>query len=221
MSPIAVFFHCAANIKNVPALHPLSVVREQMEALNKSGLVNSAAEILIGVNGNGVQVNPYLSKFPEKAQPVMHGPDSMSENATILLIERWAKSHPGWHVCYFHAKGSSVLNPAATDWRRCMTGKLVTNWQKCVEALESGKEAVGCHWVRGLDATQHYFAGNCWWAESDFLNTLPSILDRGCIKKYGLLSAKCRYEAEVWLGNGKRLPKILDFHPGWPHHGYC
>lgn len=90
--------------------------------------------------------------------------------------------------------------------RRC-----VTEWRQVVAELDAGFEAVGCHWLTGMghDKSQHYFAGTFWWATSNFLATVPSMYLRDRIKESGIASLESRYEAEVWIGNG-RMPKIKD-----------
>jgi hypothetical protein len=41
-------------------------------------------------------------------------------------------------------------------------------------------------------------------------------MERDRIKVSGLKHPDSKYEAEVWLGNGPRVPKIKDYHgPGW------
>jgi hypothetical protein len=93
---------------------------------------------------------------------------------------------------------------------------VVHNWRKCVADLDSGYEAVGCHWMEPPETPegQFIFAGNFFWSTSRFLRTLPSIQDRERIKLSGLWSLQSRYEAEVWFGNGRQLPLFRDYHPG-------
>ena len=94
----------------------------------------------------------------------------------------------------------------------------VTNWRTCVADLDSGADAVGSHWMVPPETPigQHIFAGNFFWAKASFLRTLPSIMDRERIKMSGIDSLDSRYESEVWLGNGPRIPKVKDYHgPNW------
>lgn len=88
----------------------------------------------------------------------------------------------------------------------------VMNWQRPVYYLSEGYDACGVHWRAGIgsDKSQFYFAGNCWWVTSSFFRTLPSIKERAQCKKTGVDSLEARYEAEVVLGNGRRLPKVKD-----------
>jgi hypothetical protein len=88
--------------------------------------------------------------------------------------------------------------------------------------MESGAESVGCHWLTGksADHNQNLWGGNFFWAKASFLRTLPSIYERGIIKVSGIKSIESRYEAEVWIGNGARLPIVKDYHPD-DAYGVC
>ena len=181
--------------------------------------MEAAREMHVGINGAEESVNIADSIFPRKATTTYNGLDVFNENATLRLLEHWLPTHPGWLVLWFHSKGATHEkdNPLRGNWRGCMMRNLVTSWRTCVSDLSSGCEAVGCHWMSG-DKTppgQSIFAGNFWWATSDYLSTLPSIMARDRIKVSGLGALESRYEAEVWLCNGPRLPRVKDYHPAW------
>lgn len=225
MSKIAVFYHCLFYHGNPPELRvpACEIVAEQMSQLEESGLSIYADEITVGINGPVEESRAAASMFlPAKSRMVFHGPNSFAENLTIVEIEKWLPAHPDWLVLYFHAKGcshpegSSYAETKSKPWRRAMMHHLVTNWRQCVADLESGAEAVGCNWLTGMgwDHSQNIFGGNFWWARASYLLTLPSIYARERIKTSGIASAESRYEAEVWIGNGPRLPVVRVYHPG-------
>lgn len=220
---IAVFYHCYLWNGTPPELKPwaLAVVTDQMNRLARCGLAAAASEIIAGVNGGEESLDVARFIMPPKTQIVLHGLKSKCENPTIVLLENWLKAHPEEaYVLYFHAKGISH-DPASEygqfdgKWRECMMAHCIDNWTRCVTDLGAA-EAVGCHWLtgQGHDHSQHYFAGTFFWARASYLRTLPSIFLRDRIKVSGLDSLESRYEAEVWLGNGPRLPSIRDYHPG-------
>ena len=211
---IAIFYHCFFCR---PDLRPeaCAVVYEQMNALECSGLLSQAEEFTVGINGGEESMDSARLFIPNCARKVFHGLDSKNENLTLMQLELWAPSHQDWFVLYFHAKGSSFepSNPygqLAARWRHCMTHHLILNWQQCVSDLGC-HEAVGCHWQRGIDDTQHYFAGNFFWCRASFFSTIPSMMQRECIRRYGVKSTEARYEAEVVIGNGPRLPVVRDY----------
>lgn len=221
MKPIAIFYHCLFYRAGSPDPLPAAfeIVNQQMWALQRSGLLAEASHFQVGING-GEESHEYADLLlPHQARRVYHGLNSCCENPSIRMLEEWLPAHPGWHVFYFHAKGSTHKDhdPMRTRWRGCMMRHCVANWHRCVADLEAGYESVGCHWMTGKATPpgQSIWAGTFFWAQSDFLRTLPSILLRERIKQSGLGAYESRYEAEVWIGNGPRLPRVKDYHPHW------
>jgi hypothetical protein len=219
---LAIFYHCYLFSGDPPELLPNAylVVSDQMRRLQASGLADAADEIIVGING-GIESRIAVGQVvPFKTTIFEHGLESKCENPTLVLLERWLTRHPEEaYVLYFHAKSSSHdLNSAYGrfdwNWQDCLMRHCVDNWRQCVQDL-GAYEAVGCHWLTGqADGTQNYFAGTFFWARASFLRTLPSIFQRERIKMSGIASAESKYEAEVWIGNGARLPVVRDYHPG-------
>lgn len=217
---IVIFYHTAFRIGTQHLISSRPIVHEQMTALRTSGLENSASEIYVGVNGDATSAVHSDGLLPTKSVVSYHGVDSRNENLTLVMIEEWLKKNTSEaYICYFHAKGCThPLNDALrTPWRRCMNRHVIHNWRLCVEAIESGSEAAGCHWMipPATPSGQFIFGGNFWWAKASFLRTLPSIYERARIKESGIGSLESRYESEVWIGNGPRPPIVKDFHPNW------
>lgn len=220
-APIAIFYHCLFCLGNPPKRLPAAegIVKEQMQALRESGLGEAASYTLVGVNGGGESQPPCDSLIFWTNAPILHGLESRNENLTILELEKWLPGHSDWYVLYFHSKGATHPpgDSFSTTWRRCMMKHCITNWRQCVADLDAGYEAVGAHWMEPPETPpgQRFFAGTFWWAKASYLLTLPSIMDRERIKVSGIGSPESRYEAEVWIGNGPRAPKVKDYHPGW------
>jgi hypothetical protein len=221
MKPIALFYHCLYFMGDPPELleKALVVITEQMAQLKASGLEDAATEIHVGING-GEESELFRELLPAKAQVTYHGLQSKSENLTCVMAENWVKTHPGWAVLYFHSKSAthaigSSYGEYADNWRRRMMHHCVENWRQCVNDLET-YEAVGCHWLtgQGHDQSQHYFAGTFFFVRSEFWATIPSIYTRQRIKDSGIGALESRYEAEVILGNGPRLPSIRNYYDG-------
>lgn len=222
--PIIIFHHACFLLGDPPTLSDsaLQIGIEQMEALKNSGLLEAASEFHVGLNGGTESEFLAQAIFPEKAQVKYHGLSSKSENLTLVMIEDRLKTIDGEaYIFYQHQKGSSHAQGSdysslAGRWRHRMMFHCVTNWHQCVADLESGFEAVGAHWLtgQGWDHSQHYFAGNQWAARASYLKTLPSIFLRERIKNDGISALSSRYESEVWIGNGARLPKIRSYYNG-------
>lgn len=222
MKNIAIFFHCCFVLGDPPQPLPAAegIVKKQMAQLAESGLLAAADEMHVGVNGGPESVDYALKLLPPLAVVNYHGLESRAENLTLVMLEKWLPTHDDWYVLYFHSKGAT--HPPGHDvsarWRGCMMRNAVTNWRQCVADLDAGYEAVGSHWMTGAQTPpgQSIFAGNFWWAKTSFLKTLPSIYERERIKVSGISALESRYESEVWIGNGPRLPKVKDYHgPGW------
>jgi hypothetical protein len=93
---------------------------------------------------------------------------------------------------------------------------LVMNWRRCVADLDR-VDSVGVHFMQppATPPTQYIWAGTMYWCRSDFLATIPGICGRARIKESGIDALESRYEAEVHIGNGPRVPSIIDYHPFW------
>lgn len=222
MKPICVVYHCLIELGDPPTVRDVAVniIREQMVALKSSGLLDVASEFIVGINGGDTSRDIASLLIPSKARIVMHGLQCRNECRTILMVEEWVKANPRWNVLYFHSKGATRLanDPMITNWRNCLMNHLVLGWWKCVSILGNRIDSVGCHWLTGqVDGTQNLWGGNFWWSTSEFIATLPSFAKNPRIPLMGGIdSEKSRYEAEVWIGSGPKLPKVKDFHPGWP-----
>lgn len=219
--PIAIFYHALFALNKPENILPraVSIVHHQMQALVSSGLLEAAQEFVVGING-GAESEVYAKLFiPTKARCVYHGLNSNAENLTIVEAENWFKTHPGWNVLYFHAKGcthppdSGYGLTVSDPWRNTMTQYLVNNWRSCVQVLDQGFDIACCHWMWNMaDGTQHIPAGNFLWLTSDFGARLPSIYLRDRIKQSGIAHKDSRYESEVYWGNGPR-PNVYQFLP--------
>jgi len=227
MRPMALFFHCLLFQDSPDCLieNAVNIVHAQMADAKRSGLLDAASEIVVGINGGEESRVMASMLFPSKARIVLHGLDCKTENLTIREIEKWLPSNLGWHVLYFHSKGATRPpgDDLSTRWRCCMMRNLVIAWERCINDLDTFYESVGCHWLtkQGQTEDQNLWAGTFWWARSEYLATLPSIMLRDRIRISGLKAAESRYEAEVWIGNGQRLPRVRDYHPRHPMIRTC
>lgn len=226
MKPIAIFFHCLFQLEDELLPAAIDIVHSQMWMLKACGLLDAASEMIVGCNG-GEESRVFCETIlPAKAKVSYHGLKSRNECVTIRLIEEWLPGHKDWYVLYFHSKGATHPpgDDLRTTWRECMMRHLIAEWRFCVNDLARGYDAAGCHWI-GPPITppeQYIFAGTFFWARASFLMTLPSIMDRARIRMSGLGAFESRFESEVWLGNGPKLPVVRDYHPNWtlfnPYH---
>lgn len=220
--PIVVFYHCLFRIGGDILPNALNVVREQMTALKVSGLADAASKIFIGVNGEDSNGDIPTGVFPENAEVRYWGLKCRNELRTLLMMEDFCRSLKGEAYClYFHSKGATHARGSDYDirmawpWRTRMMSYCVGQWRMCVKHLEI-YDAVGCHWItrQGSDHSQHYFAGNFFWVRASFFRTIPTLNSRARIRMSGLDSAESRFEAEVHIGNGPRLPTVKSYYNG-------
>ncbi len=218
---LAIFYHALFYLGDPPELRPMAVgiVMEQMEQLKQSGLLDACDEMIVGVNGGVESEVPALMTLPAKAKVVYHGLASRAENLTIVALHEWCKTHLGWAVLYFHAKGCT--HPADSDygknvsgpWRRAMMDDLVGGWRNCMADMEAGYDVACSHWLWGMaDGTQHIPCGNFAWVRSSFAASLPDMHLRERIKQSGIGNVESRYEAEVFWGNGRK-PTVKQYRP--------
>jgi len=193
-----------------------------MRALMISGLEDAASEIHIGVNGDESSEVHAAGLLPIKSKVVYHGAQCRNELRTLLMVEDWCKKNPGEaNILYFHSKGcthapdSDYGKNMSTPWRRRMMRHCVEDWRRCVMDLRVF-DTVGCHWLsgQGWDKSQHYYAGTFWWCRASFFRTIPSVMTRQRIKDSGIDALESRYEVEVHLGNGPRLPLVKNYYDG-------
>jgi hypothetical protein len=220
--PIIIFHHAVFEIAGEMLPAALDICFDQMEALRSSGLLDAAAEMYCGVNGGQSSKMFADGLLPKKATIVYHGDACRNENRTILMMQDYAKSAKGEaYLFYQHQKGSTHATGSdyasfAGRWRQRMMHHCVTNWRTCVADLDAGFEVACCHWLtgQGWDRSQHFAAGTIYWTKASFLATVPSLLTRQRIKDSGIDSIESRFEAEVLIGNGPRLPRVKDYYSG-------
>lgn len=220
--PIIVVYHSVFFLGDPPAFSPAAeaVSAEVMGAFQSSGLWDSANEFHIGVNG-GKESVPYVRDlFPENAHVTYHGTASKNENSSIVLVEEIVKKLDGEaYILYCHSKGASwpVGHQLTDNWRRCFLFHLVHRWRLCLRDMGGNADCASCHYFvpPRTPPGQYIMAGNWWWAKASFLRNLSPIRERDRIKKDGIGALSSRFEAEVYLSNGPRPPKVVDYCTGW------
>lgn len=142
--------------------------------------------------------------------PVMHWLEQEKGWEQVTLLQLYRDLHAStddYAVLYMHTKGAYRDLEGNRLWRRAMTRALVGRWEDCLERLDEGFDAVGCHWMRNPEFPEQvpFFAGNFWWAKASYLRTLPEPLN------------ETRWQPEVWVSLGD--PRPYDMLPGYPSYG--
>ena len=214
MKNIAIFYHCILSGGSVPinTLAAVGILREQMQALNKSGLAHAAAEIHFGLNGHTDDLEIAKLFAPPKSKFILHGLTATTEIPTMAALREWLPAHPDWLVLYHHIKGVCYPDRALYHvWRRCMEKAVVWGWRDCLAEIANGKDSCGAHWMTPEQfpgqVKSPFWGGTFWWATAKFLLTLPPLPEATWAN---------RFEAENWIGRGLNRPVVKDYHNGWP-----
>ncbi len=204
---IALFYHCKIRGSGIPdELAAQVIVGEQLQALQQSGLLAVADEFTIGIDGDKQDLSKVAELCPcDRASLVAHNGRATFEFGTLEFLRQSLRR--GWAVLYHHSKGVTKPHDAFHhEHRRTMERHLIWEWPKCVRALECGCDAVGVNLVhedRRTVLPGTFFAGNFWWARSDYLMKLPPLNVMDSI----------RTNAEGWVTQSgvRPLPRLYDF----------
>lgn len=195
---MAVFYHCWW-----PGASTCVIMSEQMAALKQCGLEDAADEIHIGFQGSNYGREAVRAGIAPVKAHIHHEEEKLGEIPTLMIASGFARSHPGWKICYFHTKGAS-RGDATRRWRHCLENTVLHHWRDCVAALDSADTA-GAHWMRNASG-QQFWAGTFWWANADYLASLPLPTElRECN----------RWWSELWVSSESRMPRVADLagHP--------
>ena len=184
--------------------HWLKPAEEHMALLAASGL---SPEMYVGFVGHDIREawSWFLSQCPDVKLAAKA--DQGHEAVTLHAMHEWCKDNPGRKTLYAHTKGAFHDERLNDAWRLAMARKLVLHGRERLPELDT-YDVVGMHWITPRQFSFNkvpnpFFAGNFWWARSEYVARLPEIDLAGE-----------RHVAEGWLGQGN--PKVLDLHPGWP-----
>jgi hypothetical protein len=205
MTPIKVFWH----VNELNGWN--NVMDQQWDLIVKSGLEKAASEINICMNGQPWTFQAWdqsknASKIKKKTNLInVYKDASLHEWTTLTYLHQQSKeaSEP-FYACYIHLKGLLRWGDENVgDWRNFMNYFAIERWQDNVEALGEGAQAVGTNY--GTEPWPH-FAGNFWWAKSDYIATLDPLhhpedkLNRGYTQfKTHPTIPHWRFDHEAWL----------------------
>jgi hypothetical protein len=169
---------------------------EHFEELRVSGLLDELDGIYLGVVGS--RENRRKVKRALRHHVAVEAVEGW-EQVTLNKLRDFCQTDDGL-VLYAHTKGAWSQSELARVWRVSMTHDVVTRWRECVYALEK-VQCAGPFWLKSWEPEhadhESFFAGNFWWARSDYVRTLEPV---------GLEN---RFQAEGWVGLGKPSVKIM------------
>ncbi|MHB1950172.1 MAG: hypothetical protein ACYCQK_01705 [Acidiferrobacteraceae bacterium] len=186
-------------------------VEEHLSALAKSGFDGPITIGLVGLPGQRAEAKDFIEhrRHPDRYVEA----DTGWEQVTLRDLRAYAKRHRDRLSFYAHTKGAANPSRLNAAWRRSMTTALLADGalESHVASLLIAFDVIGCHWLTDAEypvvkvpTKMPMFGGNFWMARNDYLATLPP------------LGMRARHEAESWIGEGPRVPRVLDLNPGWP-----
>jgi len=195
LRPLAHFYHVFADgLWQQPAV-------EHVKRLANSGLLRQLDGMYVGVVGSPGARAEVRHRLPGV---IVAEADEGWEQVTLEALRTFVEDFDG-HVFYAHTKGAWSQTALAERWRRAMTEETVGAWEKCVRALDRA-EAAGPFWLRSPEPEHvlhdHFFAGNFWWARSEYL------------RKLGPVRVSSRFDAVGWVGLGG--PSVVNMSEGLP-----
>lgn len=164
-----------------------------MDAIKNYGLYNETFEIRVGiVNENAKYKHDFRFDNP-KIKIVVYGHSSRYERLTLEHM-RESSEKEDVQYWYAHTKGISHFNghdehkkSCILDWINLLIYHNFEKWTIASNKLLSN-DTYGCEYSKQHMNIPHY-SGNFWWANSQYIRTLPSKINDGyCDPEFWVLS---------------------------------
>ena len=159
-------------------------------------------ELTVCIVGDGV-----LSVDPiENVKVLRVGNINEYEFATHQLIEDEINNiNENIKVLYFSGLGVTGNTEFKKSWRAYLTYFVITRFEECLKSLDDGYDVCGVDWR--TNPLPHY-SGTFWWANSNYLKTLPKVQTLNKPDSPRVL--QLRHNAEMYIGmNPNVKPRIL------------
>jgi hypothetical protein len=208
------------------------VMDQQWDLMNSTGLRDAASEINICMNGQPWTFTGWLQSkntndSEGKLKLVNVNKDAAyHEWPTLMYMLQQARdATEPYYICYIHLKGLLRYgDPNVGDWREFMNWATIEKWRDNVEALYEGAEAVGTNYNT---TPWPHFAGNFWWAKSDYIAKLQPIAHPEDRLNHNFTqftrhptNPHWRFDHEAWLhsGNPSYVELARSLEPGERHY---
>jgi GR25 family glycosyltransferase involved in LPS biosynthesis len=173
------------KINNITFIHSCNldggkILNETLTKITETGLVNRLDYIMV------VNIGAPLSLLSTNKIKIIQYDDNtqLFEKPTINLIKIFSQYHRKVKILYLHTKGITQPDDSKIiDWKEMMFYYLVEKHQQALALLDF-YDTVGCNYQ---DNPNPHYSGNFWWANSNYLATLPPI------------SSNNRHDCEWWI----------------------
>lgn len=157
----------------------VTILNKIITLIKNTGLIHVLDKIFITNIGVPIDMNLDSEKFEIDNYSLN---PKLWESPSINKISHFSKKNPNSNILYLHTKGVKSLLERQNhfiniqDWTDFMLYFMVEKYQKCIEKLNIDNiDTVGCNYHPHSDNTPHHWSGNFWWANTDYLSTLPII----------------------------------------------
>lgn len=191
MSKIAIFIH-AALIKGVE-----NRINQFIDLIINSGLINITENIFICHNGLSYEYDKIEN---DKINYLYLSNNLLDyEINTLNFIHKFSQKHYDYKILYVHTKGINNENPCIEDWINYMIYFLIEKHNNCLRALDYYSTAG----VDLLELPTIHYSGNFWWANANYICTLPNPNEYNNLDKYPNALNSLRHNQEFWICSKK------------------
>jgi len=175
-----------------------SIVKEQINEMFKSGLLDELDSFYIGAIGDYKELDKLRKILPDKAEIVRYAEDPKHyEFFTLAIAWHEANKPENFYGLYFHTKGvTNPSNHAGEHWRHYMNDYNLTKYKEAIRQLRKNYDTCGVKMNTDSRFPDHY-SGNFYWFKSSYVRRLPDPES---------IDMNNRYNAEFWIGREK--PKM-------------
>jgi len=164
--------------------HWEELVRDHIKNLTSSGLYDELDHMVIGAIGTADNAHKLLelTKSYTKISLEVNTNSNQYEFLTLNLLKQKCDNSPLCYVYYSHSKGSSYGKSdkayiGGRTWFDYMEYFNCLKWKNAIKVLDFGYDCYGIKAIpkRVSPSETLHFSGNSWWANSEYIKSLPPI----------------------------------------------
>ena len=194
------------------------ILLNKFKKFKASGLYEKTNKIYLSLFGDDFDshlefLNELKDVYPKIEYLLITNQEFKNEPDTLNFMLKKANEYSSnTPMLYLHTKGLSYTHPImkrnVEAWVRYLDLFVINKWEECVKALEENDAAGGLY----VYQDPKHFSGNFWWANSDYLKTLPRLNSHN-INQYN--------RGEFWiLSNTDKVYSVQDNTPQDRYQNY-
>ena len=194
------------------------ILLNKFKKFKASGLYEKTNKIYLSLFGDDFDshsefLNELKDVYPKIEYLLITNQEFKNEPDTLNFMLKKANEYSSnTPMLYLHTKGLSYTHPImkrnVEAWVRYLDLFVINKWEECVKALEENDAAGGFY----VYQDPKHFSGNFWWANSDYLKTLPRLNSHN-INQYN--------RGEFWiLSNTDKVYSVQDNTPQDRYQNY-